>query len=82
MVYFYTLLEIDTMKPGELMNEIDFNEIKDWGSGNSVKDIILHENTLYSIVETKSSRFVGISSYIKDIEHRNRITEEDMKTWP
>lgn len=59
---------------------MDFSEAG-WGNYVEVIDFALHQNTIYTILQDKSSRFVGITSKVNDIEHRNTITDEDVGTW-
>lgn len=46
---------------------MDFNDYEEWGTGNKVVDVVLNNNTLYAIVEGKSSIFVTISSNIVEL---------------
>lgn len=67
IVKFYTIYENDDRKPGKHWFDIDYNDIEEWGFGNKVIDINLHDNTMYTVIEGKSSRFIGITSYIVDV---------------
>lgn len=64
---FYHLIAESDVEPGDFYTSVDFNDTDDWGYGNKVIDMVLNNNTLYAIVEGKSSRFVTISSNVVDL---------------
>lgn len=71
IVSFYKLVgnEKEKVNPGDHWFDIDYNDIddEDWSYGNKIIDLDLQNNSLYLVLEGKSSRFVGISSYIVDV---------------
>lgn len=67
IVKFYRMYSNGDKEAGSFWFEEDFNDIKEWGYGNKIININLHENTMYTVIEGKSSRFIGISSFIVDV---------------